>query len=126
MVGRAEAMKPEYEAWIAAEVSDPTGRCAETTLRMVEAFPELRRVRGHFDDPSIGSQPHWWCVDPAGEIVDPTVRQFPCWYAGHYEEHVGPEPTGKCMNCGGYTYAPRSTTCSEACDRELVAYLEGV
>lgn len=41
---------------------------------MVEAFPELKRVRGHYHCPWLSkAQPHWWCVDPDGNIVDPTV-----------------------------------------------------
>ena len=40
-------MKPEYTAWITANVRNPYGRCKEVTEQMVAAFPELARVRGH-------------------------------------------------------------------------------
>ena len=47
------------------------GNCREATAAMVKAFPELRRVRGHY-----GWCPHWWCETPDGTVVDPTARQF--------------------------------------------------
>ncbi len=41
-------MKPQYADWIAANVKESRGRCAEATLAMAAAFPELTRVRGHY------------------------------------------------------------------------------
>jgi hypothetical protein len=108
--------------WIAKHVTDPTGRCAEITLAMNEEFPELRRVRGHYFCPILNNErPHWWLEDSAGEVIDPTAAQFPSLGHGIYEEHSGPEPTGKCPNCGGYVY-DGGTVCSDACARSYEAY----
>ena len=39
-----------YEEWIEAQglPSCPAGLCAEASQRMADAFPELKRTRGHF------------------------------------------------------------------------------
>lgn len=86
------------------------GTCSQATVAMVEAFPELRRVRGHYD-----GHEHWWCVAPDGSVVDPTAAQF-C-PGGTYVEHVGPEPVGKCHYCGSYVWTPYRG-CPEACSKE--------
>ncbi len=114
--------------WLAQHVpADATGQCAEITQALVEAFPEFRRVRGHVFDPVVGQRyPHWWC-EKDGVVLDPTKHQFPATAYGvalHYEEHVGPEPTGKCPNCGGYCYDGKPL-CSDTCEREYQAYLMG-
>src|SRR5262245_58758582 len=97
-----------YINWITDNVSDPYGNCAEYTLMMLAAFPELKRVRGHYMDIVrgqetlfLGEQPHWWLIDPQGEIVDPTDAQFASLGKGIYIEwdESQPEPTGKCPNC---------------------------
>lgn len=116
----------QYANWITAyrqRVGDATGRCAEATSEMAAAFPELTRVRGHV--PFAGREwTHWWLVSPDGTVIDPTADQFgpsgPVAYFPHDE--AGPEPTGKCPNCGGYVY-DSSTVCSEACAREYAAYV---
>ena len=66
----------KYDDWIAMWVAthDVRYKCVETTQEMVKAFPELTRVSGYYHD-HFGV-PHWWCVTPDGEIVDPTVSQF--------------------------------------------------
>ena len=50
---------------------------------MQQTFPELRRVGGFVaraDRPPAAGVPqvraHWWLVTPAGQVVDPTARQF--------------------------------------------------
>jgi len=113
----------EYAEWIAANVpSDPTGKCAEVTEAMEAAFPALRRVRGHYFCFTLGRDlPHWWMETATGEAIDPTAAQFPSRGIGVYEEHSGPEPTGKCPNCSGYVY-DGGTVCSDACAREYTAY----
>lgn len=121
----ASADRPQahdrYTTWIQRKLTQgsPIAMCAAWTRDMVAAFPELTRVHGHVHLWS-GRCPHWWCETPDGEIIDPTVSQFrglPYAYWPHQEG--APEPTGKCINCGEYVYAPRSSSCSEACDREL-------
>jgi hypothetical protein len=80
-----------YIQWIAEHVElDPHGQCKEVTERMASAFPELRRVRGHYVCPVVGPQPHWWMVTPDGTVVDPTRTQFPSQGQGAYEPHEGP------------------------------------
>lgn len=119
-------MKSDYQAWINAHVQpDPTGTCREVSAEMVEAFPELRRVRGHYSGAGLTYPwPHWWLVTENGAIVDPTAAQWPDAGRGQYEPHdeAGPEPTGKCPNCGGYCY-DGNTCCSPTCHQEYVAYV---
>jgi hypothetical protein len=115
-------MTDKYQAWIAEKLSQgsSTAKCAAWTAEMVAEFPELKRVRGHVEH-SHGRIPHWWCENSEGEIVDPTVAQFEgvAIFAYWPHEDGAPEPTGKCLNCGEYVYAPRLSSCSETCDREL-------
>lgn len=117
-------MKPEYEAWIARNVPDDGyGRCREVTEAMAADFPELTRVRGHYYCYAWGERAHWWLLDPAGEVVDPTACQFPSKGAGTYVpwNEGDPEPTGICANCGEPCYNG-DTCCSEACGRAYAAY----
>lgn len=102
------------------------GNCKGATALMVEAFPDLRRARGHYYCPAWGPREHWWCVREDGEIVDPTAGQFPSKGHGHYEEWDSsqPEPTGKCPECGAYAY-DGNTFCSDGCDAKYMAYLNG-
>ncbi len=117
-----------YDEWIAA--NHPTyesvyGRCAEATKKMVEAFPELKRVAGHYYDLAIGEREHWWCVAPDGSVVDPTAAQFPTKGRGVYAEldPDAPVPTGRCMDCGAYVYNC-DTFCSPECEAATRRYLE--
>lgn len=112
----------EYRAWIDNINVDVTNRCAEYTLQMQAAFPELIRVRGHYYHPLLGARPHWWLKTPSGEIVDPTARQF--FTGGNYDEwdESEPEPTGKCVNCGEFCYDGRSM-CSNECSRSYIEFL---
>ena len=93
------------------------GRCATASAAMVAVFPELRRVRGHYN-----GVPHWWCVAPDGTIVDPTARQFVP--GGTYVEYHGPDPLGKCMNCGALVWTPLpggdTSACSDECLQDLM------
>lgn len=115
-----------YADWIAANVKGTgKGQCAYYTQQMVAAFPELRRVRGHYRPLAGGSLPHWWCAAPDGTIVDPTVAQFQLHGPAEYDEWTGPVPTGRCPNCGNYAY-DHQTTCSAECATEFAYYLENV
>lgn len=121
-------MEERYSAWITSHVTPETayGGCAEITLAMQSAFPELHRVRGHYDDAIWGLRDHWWLETQDGEIVDPTAMQFPTKGSGEYIEwdDSRPEPTGKCPNCGGECYEHKSV-CSEECWTDYRAYLMG-
>lgn len=106
----------KYLSYI-SNLTDLYGRCAEHTLAMQKDFPELTRVRGQFDCPINGKSCHWWLVTPDGEIVDPTVAQFPTkGYAAQYIpwEEGNEEPTGKCLQCGDLTYRFQCF-CSDSC-----------
>lgn len=112
-----------YEKWIAENVKETYGKCAEITLLMQEEFPELKRVRGHYYCLIWGERTHWWLVDELDNIIDPTKDQFPSKGVGHYEPWIegSPEPTGKCPNCGELIYTGREL-CSEECFNSYVAY----
>lgn len=91
------------------------GRCASATAAMVAEFPELLRVRGHYQN-----HPHWWCKTSDGRVVDPTAAQF--YPGGTYVEYHGPDPYGKCMNCGEYVWTKDfSGMCSKECLDEISA-----
>ena len=115
-------MLSKYKDWIADNVADTYGTCAEITLAMQGAFPKLSRVRGHYYCHTWGERAHWWLMD-GDKVVDPTASQFPSKGTGHYEEWVDgtPEPTGLCPNCGEYVY-DSGTCCSEACGIAYAAY----
>lgn len=119
-------MKPEYAAWIKANVEgDGFGLCKMYARRMTEAFPELRLVRGHYTCTAWGERGHWWTVTAAGEVVDPTAGQFPSAGAGVYVEFTGSDaelPTERRPNCGESCYHGKNF-CSDACGRSYVAWL---
>ena len=111
-------MLAKYQEWIKNQNSDVFGACKARTEEMVAAFPELKRVRGHYYDIVWGERMHWWCVDPDGNIIDPTARQFPTKGKGAYVpwKEGAEEPTGICPNCGEYCYEG-TTCCSEKCHK---------
>lgn len=119
-------MNAAYTDWIAANVPEAYGKCAAVTLAMLVAFPELKRVRGHYYRYAWGERSHWWLVAPDGSIVDPTADQFPPKGRGEYVPWVDgdPEPTGICANCSGKVF-DGGTVCSAACHSEYAAYLMG-
>lgn len=114
----------QYDKWIAENVVDDLGTCAEVTIAMVKKFPELKRVRGHYHCPIWGERAHWWCIASNGKIIDPTASQFPSKGSGVYIVHVegSPEPTGKCLDCGSYVYN-EDTFCDDTCERRTRSYL---
>lgn len=105
-----------YAEWIAANVPAlPVGMCAAMTERMAIAFPELTRTRGHFQPcGETREYPHWWLVDGDGTVIDPTAAQFNG--PGDYVPHEGPEPTGRCIECGGYCFTGQPV-CGATCAR---------
>jgi hypothetical protein len=127
-------MENKYAAWIRDNYptrEDALMACSNATERMVVAFPELTRVRGHYHDLLWGPREHWWCTTPEGEVVDPTVAQFPDGGAGRYESlpDDAPEPIGRCLNCGDYCWEGKpgasSSFCSEECCDAVSADLMG-
>jgi hypothetical protein len=99
----------EYATWV--EINYPTpesavGACTGATLRMVAAFPELKRVPGHVLTASWGRSAHWWCLTPDGQIIDPTAKQFPDELVDYDPWVAGTEVrVGRCMDCGDPIYA---------------------
>ena len=113
-----------YLRWIAEHVTDPHGQCMEITERMAAAFPELRRVRGHYVCPYQGPRPHWWLITPDGTVLDPTKEQFVSQGChGTYEPYEGPEPTGECLNCGALVYGAE-TFCNSNCTSDFTLTIE--
>lgn len=99
------------------------GKCDEATRVMQCQFPELKRVCGHVETMGWGRRAHWWLVAEDGEVVDPTVKQFPGVF--RYEEFKpGTEvQVGRCMECGEEIWRAvdsldeikRESICSEQC-----------
>jgi hypothetical protein len=116
-------VSPEYAAWIAENVDEPYGKCREWSRAMASFYPELRVARGWYDDPIWGQREHWWCVTPAGEIVDPTAAQFPTRGMFPYREITDESevPTGACLTCGDPVYEG-AAVCSDSCAGEASRY----
>jgi hypothetical protein len=112
-----------YQEWIDKNVPENCdGMCKEIVGKMVIQFHELVKVRGHYYCAILGEREHWWLVDPAGNIVDPTKAQFPTKGKGHYEpwEEGRKEPVGLCMNCGAYCYENQYFCCN-SCENVVMA-----
>ena len=121
-----------YAEWIKDYIESIGGpeatlqKCGAATEAMVHDFPELKRVRGHVLVPTRGEPhkkwPHWWCVAPNGDIVDPTAAQFPFIIDYIPHDEAKGEPTGKCPDCGDLVYGG-SLFCDEACEAKYREYL---
>ena len=112
--------------------ANPFAACAQWTLDMQQAFPELIRVRGTVTLSNGWEREHWWLTDPSGTIVDPTADQFVQAYYGnavvlayHPRDESEPEPTGLCHECGGYCFNGEPL-CSDRCSRAYMAYLNSI
>lgn len=132
-------MKP-YADWIAANVIDHGagagyGKCEQTAIAMVAAFPELEVRKGFFRDALWGDRAHWWCRRRSdGRIIDPTALQHPSGIlfpenASAYEDLTDATeeemarrcPTGRCPSCGEPVYRG-AEFCDDACFRSYVIY----
>lgn len=115
-------MKSIYENWIREYINRNNGyvvaKCQYAISEMAEVFPELTPVAGWY-----GETEHWWLVDPNGEIIDPTVSQFP--FPQHYKVFSAGDKVrvGKCMDCGSDIYEKvqsldgnRKSFCSSNCE----------
>lgn len=109
---------------IQADYMKYRGTCKEACEALVSERPELRIVRGHYFCASwCSNEPHWWCVDPHGNIVDPTKLQFPCAGLGTYTEFDG---WCECAQCGKEfleehgRFASNYAFCSAKCNMRFV------
>lgn len=123
----------EYEEWIreyaAARDGNVRYRCQGASNEMVEAFIELRLVRGYVVHKTGWKTAHWWCETSEGVVVDPTAAQFDDieTYEEYDEEKHGPLPTGKCMDCGAFVYdGGHNGFCDDRCQRATEHYLDTV
>jgi hypothetical protein len=113
-----------YQQWIHEHFPtflEARNHCVEATIAMQKRFPELQRVRGHYYD-GPQERAHWWLIDSAGNIVDPTAAQFQTKGHGIYDERdeTEPEPTGKCHHCGNLVYNGE-VFCSRQCATEAAS-----
>lgn len=117
--GGAAFPTEKYDKWIEQNVYSPKYQCTYWTEEMAKAFPELRRVRGYYVEGNGSSTPHWWMVDPMGNVVDPTVAQFRNY--GVYEplDESLKHRTGRCVNCGGDCFT-QEPFCSDECSKNCL------
>jgi hypothetical protein len=117
-------MLKKYQDWIDKNVKKALGNCAQETLKMQKEFPELIRVRGFYTCHVWGRREHWWLVDKDGAIIDPTVSQFPSGALGEYTlwREGAEEPTGKCIECGEYTFK-NNHFCGKSCADKYKKYM---
>ena len=101
------------------------GKCKEMCDALVLEDPTLKLVRGYYFEPTWHrDEPHWWCVNTKGAIVDPTKLQFPTGgivdfyteFDGTYDcEQCGKNfPEAQLVDMGNYA------TCSTMCAKRLV------
>lgn len=76
------------------------GTCRQAAERLAASEDGLTVVRGWYLDAHWGTQEHWWCVRTDGEIVDPTVEQFPTGHLPALRHYVPFEGLYPCVGCG--------------------------
>lgn len=128
----------KYSEWIKNNYNTlelARGRCQEASKKMQEAFPELRVTNGYVVLAFVGEpQMHWWCVDPKGNVVDPTAIQYVengCPIADYEEiddSHPARNyPRGRCLDCGEHYFIGEHTKdsnfCSTDCYTKYANYL---
>ena len=72
------------------------GKCKDFSAYLCMQNQKLTLVRGYYYDYQWGEQPHWWCEDIEGNIIDPTKNQFPSKGDGQYIKFNGEV---NCSNC---------------------------
>lgn len=124
---------PEHEALrseLVVKYGTSHHMCGTFTRIFAERFPSLRRVPGYYYDRPDGWShgEHWWLVDQAGRIIDPTADQFPTREQGHYvayDPRLHCLPKGKCPCCCASLYSSEGQVpCSPGCDEELAREYE--
>lgn len=113
-----ELARPEYGS----------GRCRNEALKLASEDRSLTIVRGWAHPVGHAMTEHWWLIDRGGNIVDPTVDQFPSKPV-YIPECAGvpverPRPVYLCPQCGDTHYGEYDhTVCSERCARAYAGYL---
>lgn len=114
---------PRTKEQIQADYQEFRGKCRPLCDALLLERPELKLERGTYVCPMWGDQAHWWLVDPDGEIVDPSARQFPSGGAGLYIPFDG---TVTCAECGkkgkeeDFGHESRYSFCSAQCHARFV------
>lgn len=114
-------LKPEYKEWIDINVKVPQNNCESYSIMMHDKFPELKLVRGFYNEPVNVKTPHWWLKDKDGNIVDPTFDQFiGPQLKFFYEEWkvLGDwftKPVGICIICGEESFDTDSCCDNKQC-----------
>ena len=74
------------------------GKCQQMSEELVKNSTGLMMVRGFYYCPIWNrEEPHWWCEDIYGNIIDPTAKQFPSKGNGTYTVFDG---YLECCQCG--------------------------
>lgn len=102
--GRIGGRMNIFKSYVESEETDYSkyrGKCKQFVDELVAKDTSLRAVRGYYHCPIWGKQAHWWAEDKDGNIIDPTVKQFPTkGVAAEYEEFDG---NIECAQCGKMT-----------------------
>lgn len=115
-----------YSEWIKVYISKNkiiAGMCGSATTEMCKEFPELKRVPGHVMLVNGAYVEHWWCIDEASNIIDPTASQWDFLPEEYIPWKPGDEVcVGRCMECGDSIYEKpdslkgnRKEFCSNEC-----------
>lgn len=109
-------MLSKYKEWM--EENNSLNKL-EKLEQMQTIFPELLTVRGHvfFQGCPVNGYPWKWLQTTEGEIVDPSAKELPHIFLYEIWDENLPEPTGKCLNCGQYTWDGKHF-CSDNCELE--------
>lgn len=140
--GSTHGLDAKYRTWITQyQANNNTHHaCGYASAEMKKAFPELCLVRGHVHwdvnwaghKPIQGGMEHWWCEDKDGLIYDPTQNQWDQVSVGCSpvyiwepvdESQAHTFPTGKCPDCGDYTYRGEDF-CSDDCANSYHRYIQ--
>lgn len=128
-------LEQRYKEWIETWCSKNRayGNCEPAVLALLQAFPELKHVRGHVWT-TWGKRAHNWAITSDGNIVDPTASQFEAIFEYEPWKPGDLVRVGKCMNCGDEIWRTTESLdkaikqeciCSDICKNEFELYLQG-
>lgn len=107
---------------------DLKGTCREAVEELVKKDPTLTAVGGWYIDAAWGPQEHWWATTPTGQIVDPTVEQFPTGHIPSLRQYEPFDGFGHCEGCGIRFRADLGAEpiCCGACYGSMVGVFVGI